>query len=81
MKLVIEADIPEKWVKSFVGMLNAMEVLGEVENTKIVAMRSEGERGFRPKFKFFTGSNSVRDIVPAVPLDNRNGTVLYGLQE
>lgn len=59
MKLLIECEMPEQWMDSFLSMLNDIEILGEKERSAIVGIFADGSNGFKPKFHIKTKENKL----------------------
>jgi len=54
MKILIKADIPDRWVDTFLSMLKKLEYLGTIGSSRGVMIYSDGDGDFRPKFEFDT---------------------------
>ena len=62
MKLLIECEMPEAWLNSFLSMLNDMETLGRIEASAIVGMFVDGSNGFSPSFKVKDKQTKVNEF-------------------
>lgn len=72
MKFIIECEMNDKWVATFLGMLKYIEKLGNMGSSRIVAIYSDGDGSFRPKFTCDpTLPVSIR------PKKENNGNVLF----
>ena len=72
MKFTIECEMNDRWVSTFLGMLKHMEKLGRGGSSRIVAIYSDGDGSFRPKFKW---DSSLP--VSLKPKKENNGNVLF----
>jgi len=61
VKIVIEAEMKDRWVPHFLGMLAQMEWLGNIGSSRNVTLFADGDGDFRPKFTWDTS------VVPAGP--------------
>lgn len=52
MKFTIEVEMKDRWVPHFLAMLKYMEQLGGLGSSRRVALYSDGDGDFRPKFKW-----------------------------
>lgn len=52
MKFQVEADMPERWVPHFLGMLKEMQYLGAMGGSREITFYSDGDGDFRPKFSW-----------------------------
>ena len=76
MKLIIECEVKARWVSQLVGMLKNMEMLGDMGGSRKVAIYSDGDGDFRPKFKF--KRPWFRKVPePAKPTENKDGNTVY----
>lgn len=71
LKFTIEAEMEERWVPHFLGMLNHMERLGKIGSSRTVSIYSDGDGDFRPKFTW----NIESDL--ANPIVDNEGDVMY----
>lgn len=51
MKFTIEYEMEDRWVPYFLSMLKYMQYLGSIGASRVVALYSDGDGDFRPKFK------------------------------
>lgn len=51
-KFTIDVEMQERWIPHFLGMLRQMEHLGIIGSSNNVALYSDGDGDFRPKFKW-----------------------------
>jgi len=74
----LECTMKERWVPHFLSMLAYMEQLGGLGGSRKVALYSDGDGDFRPKFKV-GGSNgiSIRNIKVVEPKVDNDGDRLY----
>ncbi len=72
MRFRIEVDMQDRWVPHFLAMLKYMERLGNLGGSREVAIYSDGDGDFRPKFKW-------RKSLPsdAKPVKDRDGHHFY----
>ncbi len=52
MKFTITCEMKDRWVPYFLGMLKAMQYLGSIGASRKVAIYSDGDGDFRPKFEW-----------------------------
>ena len=71
----LECTMKKRWVSTFLSMLAYMEQLGGLGGSRKVALYSDGDGDFRPKFKI-TISNSI-DIRRVPPKVDNDGDRLY----
>jgi len=76
VKLTIECEMKDRWVPHFLGMLKKMQVLGGIGSSRKVAILSDGDGDFRPKFKF-KRPWFKKLPPPAEPIENKDGNTLY----
>ena len=65
-KLVIKAEMSERWIPYFFSMLKYMEYLGNIGSSRMVSLFSDGDGDFNPKFEFdidFDEKSSVLDLM------------------
>jgi hypothetical protein len=67
----IECTMRERWVPQFLSMLKYMEQLGGLGGSRKVAIYSDGDGDFRPKFSFSIDWSKVE------PIEDNNGNRLY----
>ena len=72
MRFSIQCQMNERWIPHFLGMLRYMEQLGNLGGSRRVAIYSDGDGDFRPKFKWSSTLPSE-----AEPVDDRHGDRLY----
>lgn len=71
MKFIIEVEMKDRWVPYFLSMLQKMESYGQNGMSREVALFTDGDGDFQPKFRHnvdFDIQQPVRDV---------NGNVLY----
>jgi hypothetical protein len=51
-KFTIECEMNERWIPHFLSMLKYMQQLGGLGSSRQVAIYSDGDGDFRPKFTF-----------------------------
>ncbi len=72
MKFTIQCEMKDRWVPHFLAMLKYMEQLGNMGGSRRVAIYSDGDGDFRPKFKWNPVLSSE-----AKPVDDRYGDRVY----
>lgn len=50
-EFTIKVEIEERWINHLMSMLNHMESLGKMGSSQTVALYSDGDGDFRPKFE------------------------------
>jgi hypothetical protein len=74
----LECTMKERWVPHFLSMLAYMEQLGGLGCSRKVALYSDGDGDFRPKFKVEGGNSiSIRNIKVVEPKVDNDGDRLY----
>ena len=64
----ITVKMKQRWVSHFLGMLKKMEKLGDMGASRYVALYSDGDGDFQPKFEWDSdlpvskGSNGTTDV-------------------
>ena len=71
----IECTMRERWVPYFLSMLAYMEELGNLGSSRKVALYSDGDGDFRPKFEI-TVDPSL-DLKKVEPKEDIKGNRLY----
>jgi hypothetical protein len=71
MEFTIRVVMEDRWVPHFLGMLKYMQYLGNVGSSREVAIYSDGDGDFRPKFEWDF------EVEPAYPKREVNGDRLY----
>jgi hypothetical protein len=72
MKIVIRAEMADRWVPHFRGMLDYMEQLGKLGASRTVSFYADGDGDFRPHFTWAEGLPE-----PAGPRRDDGGDRLY----
>ena len=72
MKFTIQCEMKARWVPHFLAMLKYMQYLGSVGGSRQVSLYADGDRDFRPKFKWNT---ALRSDVKAK--NDQDGNRLY----
>ena len=75
IKFNLECTMKKRWVPHFLGMVYAMEVLGDIVSSRKVTLYSDGDGDFRPKFKI--DHLGLENFSIAKPIENKNGNLLY----
>jgi|LakMenEpi03Aug12_release.lakeMendotaPanAssembly.Ray.scaffolds.fasta_scaffold1789748_1 hypothetical protein len=72
----IECTMKGRWVPHFLSMLNYMQYLGNIGSSRKVALYSDGDGDFRPKFGVI---GLTKDDFPKVvePREDNKGNRLY----
>jgi hypothetical protein len=65
MKIIIECEMKDRWVPHFLGMLKTMWNLGNLGGSRVVAIYSDGDGDFHPKFKI--DGKDIKDVEVAAP--------------
>lgn len=52
VKFNIECEMRPRWILIFCAMLKKMQYLGSIGSSREVAIYSDGDRDFNPKFKW-----------------------------
>lgn len=74
----LECTMKERWVPHFLSMLAYMEQLGGLGGSRKVALYSDGDGDFRPKFKVGGKEGiSIRNIKVVEPKFDNDGDRLY----
>jgi len=68
----ITCTMKTRWVPHFLSMLKYMQQLGNLGGSRKVALYSDGDGDFRPKFQWGTTLSDV-----AVPIEDNRGNRLY----
>jgi len=71
-KFTIECTMKDRWVPTFLAMLEHMQSLGNMGSSREVALYADGDGDFRPKFEWDESLSS-----DAKPTRDKNGDVLY----
>lgn len=69
--ITITMTCSERWIPYVLSMLKHMEYLGNIGSSRWVAIVSDGDGDFRPKFSFST------DYETKEPRSNDNGHVVF----
>lgn len=69
--VTIKATMPERWVPHFLGMLKTMQNYGSVGMSRKVAIYSDGDGDFHPKFEWDPM------IKLAEPITDHDGDVIF----
>ncbi len=72
MKFTIKCEMKDRWIPHFLAMLRYMEYLGNIGSSRKVAIYSDGDGDFRPKFKWHSSLLSE-----AKPIEDKNGDRVY----
>ena len=59
--LHIDVQMEERWVNTFCSMLKRMELDGSIGHSEWIALFSDGDGDFRPRFSFSEVYNEVLD--------------------
>jgi hypothetical protein len=75
MKFTITCEMKDRWVPHFLGMLLKMQTLGSIGASRHVAIYSDGDGDFRPKFEWDASLPDVSkpcisELPGACPPDN-----------
>jgi hypothetical protein len=68
----ITCTMKERWIPHFLSMLKYMQQLGKLGGSRIVALYSDGDGDFRPKFDW---EKELPDDIK--PVEDANGDRLY----
>jgi len=68
----IKVTMEKRWVPHFLAMLKYMQKLGSLGSSRRVALYSDGDGDFCPKFKWSKKLPSA-----AIPIEDNNGNRLY----
>lgn len=68
--ITVKATMPERWVPHFLGMLQTMQDYGSVGMSRKVAIYSDGDGDFNPKFEW-----EPQEV--AEPVSNVDGDVVF----
>lgn len=70
-RLTITAEMEDRWVPHFIGLLKTMEQYGAVGMSRTVSMYADGDGDFHPKFHCDTA------VEPAEPHTDSDGNVFF----
>ena len=71
----LECTMKKRWVSTFLSMMTYMEHLGDIGSSRKVALYSDGDGDFRPKFEI-TIDPSI-DVKKIEPVMDNGGHRLY----
>jgi len=71
----LECTMKKRWVPHFLSMLNYMQYLGNIGSSRKVALYSDGDGDFRPKFKI--DHLGLENFNIAKPKEDNKGNRLY----
>lgn len=66
---LIEVEMEERWIDHFLSMLKLMESFGSIGHSGFIALYSDGDGDFRPKFKFNTNYKQTKAVRENVAID------------
>ena len=72
----VTCTMEERWIDTFMSMLNKMESDGKLGHSEIIGFYSDGDGDFRPEFKSDIDWNKVEGIDTERPTLSRLG-ILY----
>lgn len=72
VKFTIEVEMEERWVPSFLGTLALQQRLGGLGRSRHVAIFSDGDGDYRPKFKWDD------DLLPKPQRHDLKDSVIHG---
>ena len=58
----IKINMEERWIPHFLGMLKAMQRLGDIGSSRWVKFKSDGDGDFRPKFEWDIDTDCVEFV-------------------
>jgi len=72
----IEMTVKERWLPSFLGMLELMQSMGSMGCSRTIGFYADGDGDFRPKFKI--DSKELKEHETRLPvLQSPQGSSLY----
>lgn len=71
-KFTIECTMKTRWVRHFLAMLRHMQMLGGIGRSREVALYSDGDGDFHPRFDWDISLTSNVE-----PVRDKNGDVLF----
>ena len=60
-QFTISAEMEERWVPTFISMLNTMEKYGNIGHSEMLGFFADGDGDFRPKFRISLTNTSLSD--------------------
>lgn len=72
ISFTIKCTMRERWISYFLSMLKYMQQLGEVGSSREVAIYSDGDGDFNPKFEWEKSLDSDES-----PVRDKDGDVLF----
>lgn len=61
-RFTIECEMNDRWVASFIKMLQSMQYCGSIGHSEYVGIYSDGDGDFRPHFYFNKELENIGDI-------------------
>lgn len=71
----VTCTMEERWVDTFMSMLNKMELDGQLGHSEIIGFYSDGDGDFRPEFESDIDWNKVEGIDTERPTLSGLGTL------
>lgn len=72
-KFTIEVEMNERWINTFCSMLKRMELNGNIGHSEWIALFSDGDGDFRPRFSFSDIYNEVLDKSSTIESFHKEG--------